>query len=315
MIDVSTRATHARRRRRHAPWVLAALAPVACAFDPDGVEVQQSDRTILPAELVEYDNDRGETLLGVLLRPEADTDEPGPAVLVLHGSGGLFTQPDRNDTKLEVAPQFADWAGMLTRRGYAVLLPDSFYSRGYFEWDDAPRDVTETERLVMRSYDAYGALRFMCEQPFVDCDRVGLVGFSNGGSVALMVMHEGLDEVAGMEALTPAAERERFVSSFPYYPGCDLHDLVDDPARPYYPTAPVAIEHGSEDPLVEECPARVEAARAAAQARGAAPPLSLTIHPGAGHGFDDAPRNDAETTARDQARAATLDGLALRLLP
>lgn len=302
------------RLGRVAPWVLAAILPVGCAFDPDGVEVQQSDRTILPAELVEHDNDRGETLQAVLLRPDPDTPEPMPAVLVLHGSGGLFTTPDRNDTKLEVAPQFADWAGMLTRRGYAVLLPDSFYSRGYFEWDDHPRDVDETERLVMRSYDAYGALRFACELSFVDCERVGLVGFSNGGSVATMVMHEGLDEVAGMEALTPAADRERFVGSFPFYPGCDLQGLVDDPARPYYPTAPVAIHHGSEDPLLEHCPARLDAARAAAQARGASEvPLALTIYDGADHGFDDAPRNAAETTARDEARAATLDALGRQL--
>ena len=292
------------------------LVAVGCAFDPEGLEVEQSDGTILPAELVEYHNDRGETLQAVLLRPDAATPEPMPAVLVLHGSGGLFSTPDRNDTKLEVAPEFADWAGMLTRRGYAVLLPDSFYSRGYFEWDDHPRGVDETDRLVMRSYDAQGALRYACEQSFVDCERVGVVGFSNGGSVALLAVHERLDELAGMSELPPAAERERFVASFPFYPGCGLQGLVDDPARPYYPTAPVAIHHGREDPLLEDCPARVDAVRAVAEERSAAePPLSLTIYDGAGHDFDGAPHGAAETSARDQARTATLADLERILMP
>mgnify|MGYP002139961465 CR=1 FL=1 len=59
------------------------------------------------------------TLQAVLVLPDDATPEPMPAVLVLHGSGGLFSTPDSNDTKLEVSPEFADWAGMLTERGYA----------------------------------------------------------------------------------------------------------------------------------------------------------------------------------------------------
>jgi dienelactone hydrolase len=310
MVELRVRTT-----RVHVAVLAMAVGPVGCKFDPDGVEVEQSDGSILPAELVEYDNDRGETLQAVLLRPDADVSEPMPAVLVLHGSGGLFSTPDRNDTKLEVSPEFADWAGMLTRRGYAVLLPDSFYSRGYFEWDDHPRDVDDTDRLVMRSYDVYGALRFMCEQPFADCERVGLVGFSNGGSVALMAMHERLDEVSGMSELTPAAERERFVASFPFYPGCDLQGLVGGSAGSYYPMAPVAIHHGSKDPLREHCPERVDEVEAGAQQRGVEVPLSLTIYDGADHGFDDEPRNADEVKARDQARAATLEDLERMLMP
>lgn len=304
------------RDARGLAWVVVvAIGAGGCgdrAFHPDGIEVEQSDGTILPAELVEYDNARGETLQAVLVLPDDATPEPMPAVLVLHGSGGLFSTPDSNDTKLEVSPEFADWAGMLTERGYAVLLPDSFYSRGYFEWDDHPRGVDDIDRMVMRSYDAYGALRYMCEQSFVDCGRVGLVGFSNGASVALMVMHEGLEKVAGMSRLTPAAERERFVGAFPFYPGCELQGLIDD----YYPAAPVAIHHGSEDSLLDGCPELVDAVRAAAEARGVdETPLSLTIYEGADHGFDGDPRNAAETKARDEARSATLADLERMLMP
>ena len=131
-----------------------------------------------------------------------------------------------------------------------------------------------------------------------------------------MAVHERLEELAGMSELPPAAERERFVASFPFYPGCGLQGLVDDPARPYYPTAPVAIHHGREDPLLEDCPARVAAVQAAAEERSAVEvPLSLTIYDGADHGFDGDPRNAAETSARDQARAATLADLERILVP
>lgn len=286
---------------------LATIGSLGCAFEPTGVELQPSNGLVLetPVDLVDFENDRGESLVGVLLRPEAlPPPAPMPAVVVLHGSGGLFTEPDRNDELLEVSSQFSDWAAILGEQGYVVLLPSSFYSRGYFDWDDHPHGVDETERLVMRTYDAYAALRFACEQPYVDCDRVGVVGFSNGASVTLMSMHEGLDEVQGMSELTPAVERERFARAVSFYPGCGLHDLVDDD---YFPSTPTTIEHASKDSLVDECPALAWRVSATAEARAVETPLSLTIHDGADHGFDGDPRNAAETRARDEARASTLE--------
>ncbi|MCX4244256.1 dienelactone hydrolase family protein [Paraliomyxa miuraensis] len=284
-----------------------------CKFEPKGVELEPSNGVFLdaPVDLVEFDNDRGESLLGVLVGPESlPPPEPMPAVVILHGSGGLFSTPDRDDELLEVSPQYADWAAMLSPRGHVVMLPSSFYSRGYFEWDDHPRDVDELERMIMRTYDAYGALRFLCEQPFVDCERVALLGFSNGGSVTLMTMHEGLDGVSGMSQLTPAEQRERFVRAVSYYPGCELQGLADD----YFPAVLTTIEHASKDSLVEDCPGLFHQVDSTAQARAVDNPLTLTIHEGADHGFDGDPDNDAEVRARDEARASTLDAFEQALM-
>ncbi len=192
----------------------------------------------------------------ILVTPEGET--PQSAVVILHGSGGLFSTPDRDDTKLEVDHHFSDWTDLLARQGHAVLLPSSFYSRGYFEWDDAPRSVDEVDRLIMRTHDAYGALHYMCDQPFVDCDRVGLLGFSNGASTTMMSVFDGVDDVAGMHSLEDPAVRARFTVAYAYYPGCGQQGLIE--GMRYFPMAPLSIFHGSEDPIVEHCTARLDEA-------------------------------------------------------
>lgn len=285
----------------------------ACAFEPDGVEVQLSDGSLLeiPAQLVHFDNDRGDALQGVWMQPELDG--PLGAVVVLHGNGGLFTEPDRDDTKLEVAPQFADWSAMLTRRGYAVLLPSSYYSRGFWEWDDAPRDLDEVDRLVLRTHDAYGALRFVCSEQAVDCDRIALLGFSNGASATLMSMQDDLELLPRTAGLTPAAQRERFIEAHAFYPGCGLQGLLDD--SPYFPTAPLRVYHAAFDPLLEHCPSRQAESSAEAQRRGVEDPMTVRVYDGADHGFDSSPDNQAELDAQDDARERALAALATALDP
>ena len=65
---------------------------------------------------------QGFTLAGELFKPLGAG--PFPAVLALHGCGGLY---DRDGS---LNPRHADWAERLVREGFAVLLPDSFGSRG-----------------------------------------------------------------------------------------------------------------------------------------------------------------------------------------
>ncbi len=73
------------------------------------------------------DNDAGQPatrLDGYLLRA-ADAGRC-PAVVFLHGCGGLFGRA----TGL-IEPRKRGWAGELTRRGYGVLMVDSFGSRNW----------------------------------------------------------------------------------------------------------------------------------------------------------------------------------------
>ena len=83
--------------------------------------------TVAAQELVHFpsfeDNGPGRSstvLNGYLSRPTGEGQHP--AVIFLHGCGGLLM-----GSMME--PGESDWAGELTRRGYAVLMVDSFAPR------------------------------------------------------------------------------------------------------------------------------------------------------------------------------------------
>src|ERR1700754_4492933 len=57
-----------------------------------------------------------------LYKPEGEG--PFPTVIALHGCGGLGNHSE------PVLPRYRDWAEQLLKAGHAVLLPDSYGSRG-----------------------------------------------------------------------------------------------------------------------------------------------------------------------------------------
>ena len=105
-------------------------------------------------------------LTGELYRPAGPG--PYPAVVLLHPCSARLA-PD-----LEQAD-----ASRYTTLGYAVLAVDSFGARGIA---DGCAGGGASVDVVM---DAYGALLHLAELPFLDPDRVALVGYSYGGSMAL----------------------------------------------------------------------------------------------------------------------------------
>ena len=84
--------------------------------------------TVAAQELVNFpsfeDNGAGlasTVLNGYFWRPAGEGQHP--AVIFLHGCGGLFLNG-------AIEPGESGWAGALTSRGYAVLMVDSFVLRG-----------------------------------------------------------------------------------------------------------------------------------------------------------------------------------------
>jgi dienelactone hydrolase len=113
-------------------------------------------------------------LHGLLMKP--DGIGPFPAIVALHGCNGLF----KGGT---LVAREAAWAHLLTSHGYVVLFPDSF----------GPRDVTSdcegrVRAWAERSYDTYGALRYLQAQPFVIGERIGLMGWSHGGGTVIFAI-------------------------------------------------------------------------------------------------------------------------------
>ena len=123
---------------------------------------------------------------GYLSRPTGEGQHP--AVVFLHGCGGLLmgSMIGRLLTGSMIEPGESDWAGELTRRGYAVLMVDSFAPRGRREMC-APR-TSDPVLYRNRARDAYGALLFLQAQPFVRPDRIGIMGWSQGGGALLFAI-------------------------------------------------------------------------------------------------------------------------------
>jgi len=80
----------------------------------------------------------------------------------MHGCGG-------------VQPGNEQWVTDLTKWGYVTLLVNSFGPRGLTEICTNFRRLGVTDR----TFDAYGALEYLQTRPFVDKERVALMGWSH----------------------------------------------------------------------------------------------------------------------------------------
>jgi dienelactone hydrolase len=110
------------------------------------------------------------------------------------------------------------WAQGAVDRGYAVLLVDPLTARNV--WDNCyVAKPVPMSRLLKDAFDAAEHLR---RQPFVDPDRVALLGFSLGGMVGLGAAGEERSYLRGYRP---------FRAIVSVYPICRIADYVG-PSRP-----------------------------------------------------------------------------------
>ena len=196
-------------------------------------------------------------ITGTLTRPAGPG--PFPAVVILHGCHG-------------VSPQLHRWARELKDLGYVSLVVDSFGTRR-IPLDcapDAPDDLPSTARFE----DTAGALRFLQAQPYVRGDRVGTLGFSQGGVFAMAAINGPSLERArqrGVQLPEPG-----FAASVGVYPG-GCFSLVHERV-----IRPLLVLIGSADDWIK--PAECAEMVARMHERGA--DASIIVLPGARHYFD-----------------------------
>ncbi len=196
------------------------------------------------------------TVTAELFLPNAPAGTRLPAMLLMHGSGGVTD-----------AREYA-YARDFSAIGVASIIPDSFTPRGV-KGTVSDQSTVSTNDMIT---DAYNALKAAAAHPRLDPARIGIAGFSKGGAVALRA------------ALQLMAERHapggpRFALHVPFYPACETH---------YYDTrttgAPILMLLGGADSYVgtDSCLKVAEALKAG----GAR--LDSVIYPGAQHGWDGA---------------------------
>ncbi len=184
---------------------------------------------------------------------------PAPAVLALHGCGGLY------DGRGRLAERYIELASRLNALGVHMLVTDSLQPRGEKELctqRTGQRKVTQ----LQRRRDALGGLQWLAAQPGVDAARLGLLGWSNGGSTVLAASNQRHPEVA--------AARVRPTLVVAFYPGCE-----SELARGYQPIARLLMLLGAADDWTPAAPCQALAA-------AAGPDVQWEAYAGAFHGFD-----------------------------
>ena len=195
---------------------------------------------------------------------------PFPAVVIMHDCSGLGPRSSGGPGR---------WAKELVGRGYVVLMPDSFTTRGFPDGvcTDASRsrdDVSPARRVR----DAYAALAHLRTLPYVDGTRIGVMGGSHGGSTTLtsMIAPESDTDLLAKE------RRAGFAAAVALYPGCVASRRTWSNPGVYRPVAPLLILIGDKDDWTPAEPCR----RLTEAAQQAGYPMTIKIYPGAYHSFD-----------------------------
>jgi dienelactone hydrolase len=197
---------------------------------------------------------------------------PFPAIALIHSCLGL------PDNRAAFAATLASW-------GYVALFVDEF----------APRGLAETCSVdfPVGPADAAAALAFLARQPFVDGRRLAVIGFSQGGDVALT-----------LAASPPRGLRLRAAAA--YYPPCANR-------QGEALAVPTLVVVGAADSVTPAADCRTFVA--------AQPPsvARLVVLPGAGHLFDDPASAGGRVVlgmhfAYDGAAAARAEGELRRFL-
>ena len=200
-----------------------------------------------------------------------DGPGPFPAVVIAHDCSGLGGRSSG-------APH--RWARELVGRGYVVVIPDSFSTRGFpggVCTDASPGRANVSP--ASRARDVYAALAHARTLSYVDGKRVGLMGGSHGGATTLASM------LAPDTDTDPLAQAKRagFAAAVALYPSCAQAARVWQNASGIYrPIAPLLILIGEKDDWTpaEPCQRLTDAAQKAGY------PVAIKVYPGAHHSFD-----------------------------
>lgn len=197
------------------------------------------------------------------------------AMLLLHGCGGPYGASGALSVRMR------EYTELLRQRGWAVLVLDSLTTRGERELCTQPlgrRKITQTHRRL----DAWGALVWLSRQPGIDPSRLGLLGWSHGGSAVLASIDA--ERLSGRPPGVPMP-----AMAVAYYPGC-----AETLRASRVVGVPLLMQLGQADDWTPAQPCIDWAHRANAEARdpsepGRGPrssPIEVALHPGAYHGFD-----------------------------
>ena len=200
------------------------------------------------------------------------------------------------------------WAGMLNARGWAAIVVDSHRPRGYL--DNELWRLVCTGQLLMgseRAGDVLVSILDAREMPFVDPDRLVLIGSSHGGWAVMELLAFAAEPRLPFNLSTTAAELAAHplagvVGSILIYPYCGAANRA---RRGWRHPAPVLFILSAEDFVTpaDDC------LEVAATLAAAGVPVETRVLEGVTHGFDQ--RDHAPLSPLDFDPEATAEALRL----
>ncbi|RED51288.1 dienelactone hydrolase family protein [Aestuariispira insulae] len=181
----------------------------------------------------------GLTLTGFLGKPDDPDNRKRPAIIIMPSGDGV-----QNNHR--------QWALKLVSQGYVTLLVDPFGSRGLKGFKDGHIEILG---------DAVTAFDYMVTRPDVDQDRIGILGFSVGGSSVFRALARNAES---------RPDNVHFRAGVSVYPQCEPYEEF---------LAPLLVLAGDGDKLIN-VPACEKMLKAGKEN------VSVVMYPGITHFFD-----------------------------
>ena len=164
------------------------------------------------------------TVISGSLNLPNNVEKPVPAVVILHGAGGVH----RNEK---------DWASRLRRIGLATFIVNS-NKRPSCRKAPGALEATcyDSNQGMVNIVDAYRALELLSTHPLIESGRIAVMGFSVGGKASLYSSVKRFQKLWG----TSGHEFSAFVS---FYPACNIRFDKDEDVS----NKPIRVFHGAQD--------------------------------------------------------------------
>ena len=177
-----------------------------------------------------------------------------PAVLLVHGRGGLSLGHEL-------------WANQLNKLGIATFSLDSYGGRSMAAGFKNERRLAPFATIP----DVYRALDMLAHHPRIESDKIAVMGFGSG---AIPVLYGRLERFRKAFSTGDG----RFAAFIGFYAPCNISILEEDSAS----SAPVRLFHGSADDWLPIVACKEYVAKRAAAKQD----IQLKEYPGAHNSFD-----------------------------